>query len=286
MMKSKWYKKGSALIHELKSSAALDSGVFIWFLGQSGFALRLGTSMVLVDTVLNDLVGDDGKSRRNYEPPFDADELDFIDYYVSTHEHSDHMPLPTILALEKSCPKIKFIVPAPLTRILIEKGIAENKIIPAREEQKLTLANEETEIFPIAAAHTEYAQDENGDHFYLGYIFKHKNISIYHAGDTIVTEKLVVDLKKNSPIDIALLPINGQDWERTRNHIIGNLNARDAVMLAENVSFDLTIPCHYDRFMGNGEDPSIFTAYMYSRCPERKFHIMALGERLPYIKAD
>ena len=285
-MKSKWYKKESALIQELKSFKSSENEILLWFLGQSGFAFRLGTKMVLIDTMLNDLTDDDGKSQRNYEPPFSPQELHFVDYYIATHEHADHMPLPTILALEKSCPEIQFIIPAPLVCILIENGVSEDKIIPAYAEQTISLNHNEIEILPLASAHTEYEQDKNDNHYYLGYIFKYNNISIYHPGDTIVTEKLVVDLQKNKPIHIALLPINGQDWERTRENIIGNMNARDAVMLAENIPFDLTIPCHYDMFFRNGEDPAIFSTYMYSRCPEKKFHIMALGECFIYKIQD
>ena len=281
-MESKWYKKGLDLVEEIKNTTGSAGEIFIWFLGQSGYAIRLGKTLFFIDAVLNDLTDQNGVSLRNYEPPFAPEEIDFIDYYVSTHGHDDHMPLPTILTLEKNSPGTKFIVPAPLVSTLVENGISNDKIIPAQAHQSIVCMDSPASVLPLPSPHTEYRKDEKNNHFYLGYVFKYGDISIYHSGDAVVTDELVRDLQKNSPINIALLPVNGSDWERTNKGIIGNMNARDAVMLAVNIPFDLTIPGHYDMFRGNGEDPSIFVSYMYQRCPDKRFHILALGERLIY----
>jgi L-ascorbate metabolism protein UlaG (beta-lactamase superfamily) len=93
-----------------------------------------------------------------------------------------------------------------------------------------------------------------------------------------------VDLKKLGPLDVAFLPINGTDWERTVDNCIGNMNALDAVKLAVAVPIDLVIPSHYDMMPGNSENPALFAGYMYRHCPQKRFHICALGERFIYRK--
>jgi hypothetical protein len=34
----------------------------------------------------------------------------------------------------------------------------------------------------------------------------------------------------------------------------------------------------------NSENPAFFADYMYKLCPEKRFHISALGERFVYVK--
>jgi L-ascorbate metabolism protein UlaG (beta-lactamase superfamily) len=58
----------------------------------------------------------------------------------------------------------------------------------------------------------------------------------------------------------------------------------DAVRLAQAVPIDLVIPCHYDMMPNNMENPAYFVDCMYRYCPEKRFHICALGERFVYEK--
>jgi L-ascorbate metabolism protein UlaG (beta-lactamase superfamily) len=105
---------------------------------------------------------------------------------------------------------------------------------------------------------------------------------VYHAGDTWVTPALVRTLKAAGPLNVAILPINGTDWERTERNYIGNMGALDAVKLAQAVPVDVTVPAHYDLMAENSENPALFADYMYRRCPEKRFHICALGEQFIY----
>jgi L-ascorbate metabolism protein UlaG (beta-lactamase superfamily) len=115
-------------------------------------------------------------------------------------------------------------------------------------------------------------------------VIKADGLSLYHSGDTWITPGLVKILKQLGPLDIAMLPINGTDWERTDNGCIGNVNAMDAVKLAMAVPIDLVIPSHYDMMPNNTENPAYFADCMYRHCPEKRFHICALGERFIYQK--
>jgi len=107
---------------------------------------------------------------------------------------------------------------------------------------------------------------------------------MYHSGDTWVTPSLVRSLRAHSPLDIAMLPINGTDWERTEGNCIGNMGYLDAVKLAKTLSVDTVIPSHYDMMAYNSENPARFVDSMYALCPEKRFHLLALGERFIYRK--
>jgi L-ascorbate metabolism protein UlaG (beta-lactamase superfamily) len=259
-------------------------------MGQHGFAIKLNGLLILIDLILNDLKDQKGKSLRLYPPPFAPEELYGIDYYLCTHDHIDHLNLETILPLARVNLQACFIVPKPFRGKLIEAGIDESKVLGAREGEILSLgktidSEPAARLYPIAASHPDYTTGENGDNLSLGYVLKGGGISVYHAGDTWATPRLADTLKNMAPIDIAMLPINGTDWERASGGIIGNMNILDAVKLSRVVNVDLTIPSHYDMMPNNSENPANFADCIYRLSPERKFHIFSLGERFIYRKS-
>jgi L-ascorbate metabolism protein UlaG (beta-lactamase superfamily) len=199
-----------------------------------------------------------------------------LDYFFCTHNHRDHLNMETLLPAAGAAPGARFIVPAPHTGLLAPLG--PERITGASEGRDISLPG--VSVSPVAAAHPDY-EGENGNYACLGYVIQGGGVSVYHSGDTYVTPRLVETLKKFS-IDIAILPINGGDWERTAAGIIGNMSALEAVKLSRVIGADLTVPAHYDMMPGNTEDPGLFAGYMYEYCPEKRFHIFALGEKFIY----
>ena len=65
----------------------------------------------------------------------------------------------------------------------------------------------------------------------------------------------------------------------TRRYYPAPFSPEEAADLANDIDADLVIPCHYDMIFQNGEDPLHFAEYMQIYYPERKFHILSLGER-------
>jgi L-ascorbate metabolism protein UlaG (beta-lactamase superfamily) len=289
----RWYKYGDELLREIAGSRLSEAAAAIWFMGQHGFVIKLGDTVLYIDVMLNGFPGRDGKERRAYPPPFLPETVQRLDYYFCTHNHSDHLNLKTLIPLAKANPGVQFIVPKPHRRILIEGGIAEERVIGADEGETLLLAGGRAaepaaggiSVSPVASAHPVYEEGDGGN-LYLGYVIRGSGVSVYHSGDTYVTPRLVETLEKLSPIDVALLPINGSDWERTAKKTIGNLGALDAAKLVRSLDVDLLVPAHYDLLPGNTENPGLLAAYMYEHCPWKKYHILAPGECFWYVKQD
>jgi len=298
---SRWYKSGKALLDEIARSRPRKRESYIWFTGQHGFIIRLGETVFYIDVILNDFADESEKIQRVYPPPFDFAETQQVDYVLCTHNHCDHLNLKTLLPLAKTNPLACFVVPSPFKRLLVEAGIGEERVMAARVGESIDLLLrrpsekqggskiEPVTLVPIPAIHTLHVQDDgekdgNGDYVSLGYILKGDGISIYHSGDTWVTPSLVRSLKAHAPLDIAILPINGTDWERTEAGFIGNMGVLDAVKLARTLPVDIVFPSHYDMMTFNSENPARFADSMYALCPEKRFHIFALGERFIYKK--
>lgn len=66
--------------------------------------------------------------------------------------------------------------------------------------------------------------DDHGNQRNLGYVMKCEELHIYHAGDTVVTQKLIEDVRACGPIAVACVPVNGVDTERHSRGIIGNMD--------------------------------------------------------------
>jgi L-ascorbate metabolism protein UlaG (beta-lactamase superfamily) len=278
-MTERWYKKGGALLDEINGAAA-EQGALLWFLGQMSFVVKMSGITVYFDPFLNDFTDETGTPRR-YGPPFVPDDGIEADYFVCSHNHADHLCLETLLPQARKNPRTRFVVPRPLTRILTDAGVDESRVIGARAGETLTPDNG-LALTAVAAAHDVYQTDKNGDHLCLGYLLRGGDVGVYHAGDTVVTPALVETLKKLKPVNIAILPINGSDWERAGAGLVGNMSAEDAAKLARAIDADLTIPAHYDLLGGNAVNPAFFAEAMYRLCPSKKYHIFAPGECFRY----
>jgi L-ascorbate metabolism protein UlaG (beta-lactamase superfamily) len=280
-----WYKHGKALLDEISHSRPQPEEAYIWFAGQHGFIINMGGTVFYIDVILNDLLDNNGDSFRVYPPPFEANAMQRVDYVLCTHNHIDHLNLDTLLPLSQSNPQTRFVVPAPCKNLLAEAGIPQERILAARTGEPIMAGN--IAIIPVPAIHTRFMQeegekDENGDYTALGFAVKGEKISLYHSGDTWVTQTLIETLKALGPFDIAMLPINGTDWERTGENCIGNMNLLDAVKLAKTLPVNMVFPAHYGMIAHNSENPARFADLMYTLNPEKRFHICALGECFIY----
>jgi len=117
---NRWYKRGKALLNEIKDSQPQPGEAYIWFMGQHGFILNLGGTIFYIDLILNALKDEDNKDLRVYPPPFDPAEIQRVDYVLCTHNHIDHLNLDTILPLACTNAQTKFVVPAPCKEVPLQ----------------------------------------------------------------------------------------------------------------------------------------------------------------------
>ena len=72
------------------------------------------------------------------------------------------------------------------------------------------------------------------------------DVTVYHAGDTVVYDGLIETLSAWD-IDVALLPINGRDYFRTQRGIIGNTDFRETARLTETLDIGAVFALRPDR---------------------------------------
>lgn len=254
--------------------------VEIQYLGQNGFKVSLEGAVLYLDLYLSNSVYElTGTGIRNYSPPVCAERIVDADYYFISHEHLDHLDAPTMKTVSKVSPQTMFVCPVPHIHMLTELGIARDRIIAAAAYKKIILKSKsgDIEVIPVPEKHEEYNVIE-GSHGTLGYVIKNNLMQFYYAGDALADKKLAEDLKKYGKMDIMFVPINGHDWRRYDDDIMGNMNYREALDLCHYVGTDLIIPMHYDLFDNNTENPAYFVDYLYKNYMGQKFKMFMPGE--------
>lgn len=250
--------KDKELLNEVERFADDKDNFHLWWLGQSGYLISWNGERLLLDPYLSDSLTVKYASTnkphvRMSERVIDPALLKNISVVTSSHNHTDHLDGETLIPLLKNNPGIKFIIPEANRKFVSERVKCDEQFPIGLDNGKSTTVGSFT-FFGVPASHNEIEKDEQGRCKFMGYVIRFGKWTIYHSGDTLLYEGMV-GLLKPYQINLALLPINGNDPVRG---VAGNLNAREAVELGKAIDTGIIIPCHYDMFTFNTADPVVF----------------------------
>jgi len=172
---------------------------------------------------------------------------------TTSHNHTDHLDGETLMPIIKNNPRIKFIIPEANREFICERVQIQKDFPVGLSDGKFVTIDEFT-FHGVPAKHNEIERDENDNCKFMGYIIEFGKWKIYHSGDTLLYDNMI-ELLKPFQVDLALLPINGNDPSRG---VAGNLNTKEAAELGKAIGAKIVIPCHYDMFTFNTADPKDF----------------------------
>jgi L-ascorbate 6-phosphate lactonase len=221
-------------------------------LGQVGYRLQFGRTIVYVDPYLSDYVEqvEGPELRRLFPVAFAPDAEREASWVLITHAHIDHCDPLTVVPLARASAGCRFLGPATVVRALRDMGIEETRLEAASEKEWLELGDD-LKVIAVPAAHPSITRDAQGRAACVGYVIDYRGRRIYHAGDTSLADELVASLRALAPIDIAFLPVNERNYFRDRRGIIGNMTIREAFALADEIGVKTVVPVHWDMFEPN-----------------------------------
>ena len=148
---------------------------------------------------------------------------------------------------------------------LIKWGIHKSRIFSPPLSQ-FNLGNDLL-VESIPSAHPTISLDCDGQPKAVGYLFTYNNRTLYLAGDTSVCDELLAVLHALPTINIALLPVNENNFFRRRRGIVGNMSIREAFGLASEVGIESVFPVHWDMFLANSTAPqeikAVYNSYSW-----------------------
>tara|TARA_B100001996_G_scaffold1654_1_gene1535 strand:- start:5555 stop:6403 length:849 start_codon:yes stop_codon:yes gene_type:complete len=232
----------------------------VWWLGQSGFLIQWNGKYLLMDPYLSESLTNkyaetDKPHIRMTERVVNPLKMDFVNVVTASHGHTDHLDPETLHPLIKANNNLDLIVPAAEINLAMERsGLPKDKITTINVGE--TIKSNGFTIRAIPSAHEKIKKDQDGNHFYLGYIVNFGSWTIYHSGDTIEYDQMEKYLSAWD-LDIVFLPINGRKQER---RVPGNMWGNESASLAKRVNARAVIPHHYNMFTFNTESPKNFIA--------------------------
>ncbi len=279
----KAFKKDAELISEMDSVARDGKNFYLWWLGQSGFLLQWKGKRVLIDPYLSDSLTKkyattDKPHVRMSERVMDPELLKNILIVSSSHNHTDHLDAETLIPILKNNPGIKFIIPEANREFVAERIKCEREFPLGLNDGRSVTVDKFT-FHGIPAKHNEIEKDENGNCRFMGYVIAFGKYKVYHSGDTIWFDEMI-DLLKPFAVDIAMLPINGNDPIRK---VAGNLNCEEAARLGKAINAKTVIPCHYNMFEFNTADVNDFIRE--ARRINQPYKVLKGGEMLSVTKS-
>lgn len=232
----------------------------LWWLGQSGFLLRWRDQALLLDPYLSESLtrkyaGTDKPHVRMTENPVAPGALDFVNVVTSSHNHTDHLDPDTLKPLVAANPGLRMICPAAnISEVQARSGLPTDRLV-GLDDLKQAAVGPFT-FHGIAAAHPKVEKDPDGRCRFLGYVVTFGRWTVYHSGDTVFYHNFGKRFEKFT-IDVALLPINGDDPARG---VAGNLNGQQAAWFAQQMKARVAMPMHYEMFEFNTAPPDEFVA--------------------------
>ncbi len=199
----------------------------IKWLGQAGYMLTDGVTSVCIDPYLSDSVNRIASRPRVRAVPIEPEKLK-CDAVICTHNHLDHLDIDSIPLMDR---KIRFYAPEDCKDVLFNLGVRDYTAF--NEGEKIKIGS-----FEISAVFAEHSVPA------IGVVVKHGDDKLYFTGDTLYNERLA-----NVKCDILFICINGK---------LGNMNADEAVRIAEMIAPATAVPNHYDMFESNSENPEKF----------------------------
>jgi L-ascorbate metabolism protein UlaG (beta-lactamase superfamily) len=275
-----------ALLRDLALAADGPRRLHVWWLGQSGFLCRRDGDVLLFDPYLSDALtrkydGTDKPHVRMSRRVVDPSALCAVHLITSTHMHTDHADAETLRAIHAAnvdATGNRPIVLAAQANVealrerLGRDGVAPPQIAGAVEGEAFGHPHRDIVATAVAAAHPQLTRDAAGRPTHVAFVVRMGPFTLFHGGDGVLHDGFAEAIRDaaRGPIDLAILPINGQ---------VGNMDGADAARLARKIDARLVVPCHYHLFEFNTAEP---VERFVPECQRigQPFRVLRLGERL------
>ena len=247
-------------VKKLESAHPQKGQIALFWLGQASFLIKNSLGEILaLDPYLSDMVERMDGFKRLMMPVMEPEELD-ADIILVTHYHGDHLDLDSLPAMMK--PATKLFCCSQSFPECLNINISESQMTLMKVGDIRTIKG-----FTIEAV---FADHGDGAPAAMGYIVETDGVRIYFSGDTSY-QRSRMKHAADQDIDILIVPINGE---------YGNMNERDAAMMAAQVRARLTIPSHFWLFARQKGNPYEFEQEMKINVPDCRVYTMCQGECL------
>jgi L-ascorbate metabolism protein UlaG (beta-lactamase superfamily) len=245
------------------------------WIGHATFVLRLGGLLVATDPIWSERIS--GVIKRLAPPGLALENMPPIDVVTVSHNHYDHLDVPTLRRIGKQAVYVTLLGNAQFLR---GAGLDDDKIVELDWWQSHRVGA--LEITAVPARHWSMRAPWNrNDALWGGFVFRGPEGAAYHSGDTALFEGFTEIGQRTGPIDWALLPIGAYEprWFMEPQH----MNPEDAGQAFERLGARRLVAMHWGTFKLTdeplGEPPARIARYFDEHGLDReRLWLLDVGE--------
>ena len=247
------------------------------WIGHATYLVQLGGRTVITDPILSPRVA---IVPRNAPPGLTHETLPHIDVVTVSHNHYDHMDLPTLARLARAPEPPAIVVPTGLAAAMRKIGYRD--IFELGWWQ--TAEVRDLAITLVPAQHwSRRGLTDTDETLWGGFVIEGGGVRAYHSGDTAYFSGFAEIGRRMGPIDAAMLPIGAYDprWFMRAQH----MNPEDAVQAFVDLGAKRFFAMHWGTFKLTDEpigEPPVFTRDVWRErgLDEAALEIPAIGETI------
>lgn len=204
--------------------------------------------------------------RRFVPPGIAMEDLPPIDFVVVSHNHYDHLDLPTLSALAERDPATRFVVPLGNGELLRESGVANVEEL----DWGGAIRHEGVVVHCLPAQHwSKRGIGDDRKALWSSWAVTGPTRRFYFAGDTGYFDGFARIARALGPFDLAALPVGA--YEPVKMMQASHMNPEEAVRAALDLTARRALAIHYGTFDLSDEPLDE---------PPRRFDAAARGTRL------
>lgn len=257
------------------------SGIRATWVGHATVLVQSPGLNLLTDPVWSKRVGPWSwvGSARRAQPAVAFEDLPRIDAVLVSHDHYDHLDMPTLERLAKERSPLAI---APLGTADLVKKAGFEKVVALDWWQSAPLPSGDTVTLVPAVHHGIRWPWDRNTRLWGGFVITTKSGSIYFAGDTGDGPHFDEIGKRFGPIDLALLPIGAflPRWFMHRQHI----GPAEAALAAKRLGAKTSMAIHWGTFRladdGYREAVDSLHAVLARDPSSPDFRVIELGQRV------
>jgi N-acyl-phosphatidylethanolamine-hydrolysing phospholipase D len=251
----------------------------VTWIGHATLLVQLGGVNVLTDPNWADHAGPPIFGVKRLVPPgIRFQDLPRIQAVVISHDHYDHLDLPTVQRLAREH-QPTFFVPLGLRAWLAERGI--KNVVELDWWQSATLRGLTFTATPAQHGSGRGLLDQN-ERLWSSWVISGGGRRLFFGGDTGYTSALAEIGRRLGPFDVVALPIGGYSAFTARhpNHI----NPEEAMQLFDDLRGRVLVPVHWGTFALNREPfrepPERLLAEALRRGEEESVALLSQGQSI------
>ncbi len=219
------------------------SGLRVTWLGHSTLLLEIDGARVLIDPVWGERVSPFtfAGPLRFHAPPLSIRDLPSLEAVIISHDHYDHLDMPTIKALIAR--NVRFVVPLGVGAHLEAWGVPASRIVELDWWEEMRVGTITLTATP--ARHFSGRGVGDGDRtLWAGWVITSAAHRVYYSGDTSLDEFMREIGERLGPFDLTMIEVGAYDALWADVH----LGPEQAVLAHQLVRGDVMLPVHWGLF--------------------------------------